>query len=146
LKINLYNSGSTCHIFPFWHHFTSFHSIPPHSIFTTNQGIFYAIGKGDLRIDIPNNDKSVPVILKDIFYSLQISLTIISVSHIVKAKKSILFKDNYCFIINKGDKGCKVISKIPESINGLYKVEHSCSSATSATIVQEHVSILMLHK
>jgi hypothetical protein len=48
--------------------------------------------------------------------------------------------------MNKGDKGYKVISKIPESINGLYKVEHSCSSAISAITVQEHVSILMLHK
>ncbi len=95
-KIDLYDSGSTCHISPFWHHFVTFNAIPPHPISAANQGIFYAIGKGDLRIDIPNNDKSVPIILKDIFYSPQISLTIISISHVIKAKKSILFEDDYC--------------------------------------------------
>jgi Pol polyprotein len=145
-EIDLYDSGSTCHISPFWHHFTSFHSIPSHPISTANQGIFYAIEKGDLRINIPNGDKSVPIILKDVFYSPQINLTIISIGHIIKAKKSVLFEDNFCFIMEKEEKGCKVIGKIPESVNKLYKVKHSHSSATSATTVQERVSILMLHK
>jgi reverse transcriptase-like protein/gag-pre-integrase-like protein/integrase-like protein/Pol polyprotein len=143
-KIDLYDSRSTCHISPFWHRFITFNAIPPHPISATNQGIFYAIGKGDLRINVPNNDKLVPIILKDMFYSPQISLTIISISHIVKAKKSVLFEDDFCYIKERG-KG-KVIGKIRESINGLYKVEHMWSSASSATTAQEQVSILMLHK
>ncbi len=142
-KIDLYDSRSTCHISPFWHRFITFNAIPPHPISTTNQGVFYAIRKGDLRINVPNDNKSVLIILKDVFYSPQISLTIISISHVVKAKKSILFEDNYCYI---SEKGGKLISKIRESINRLYKVKHTQSSASSATTAQEQVSILMLHK
>jgi LTR polyprotein gag-polypeptide-like protein/Pol polyprotein len=80
-KIDLYDSGSTCHISPFRHRFVTFNAIPPHSISAANQGVFYAVGKGDLRIDVPNDDKSVLIILKDVFYSLQISLTIVSICH-----------------------------------------------------------------
>ena len=68
---------------------------------------------------------------------------IISISCVIKAKKSILFEDNYYSI---SEKGGKLIGKIRESVNGLYKVEHTQLSASSATTVQEQVSILMLHK
>ncbi len=68
---------------------------------------------------------------------------IISISCVIKAKKSILFEDNYYSI---SEKGGKLIGKIRESVNGLYKVEHTQLSASSATTVQEQVSILTLHK
>jgi len=71
----------------------------PRPITAANKGTLYAIGKGDLKINVP--DESVPVILKDVFYSTQINLTIVSVGHIVKAKKSVLFEDDYCFIMKK---------------------------------------------
>src|SRR5258707_314357 len=49
---------------------------------------FNAIRKGDLKIDIPNGNKLVPIILKDVFYLPEINLTLISVSHLLKDKKS----------------------------------------------------------
>jgi hypothetical protein len=57
-----------------------------------------------------------PIILKDVFYSPEISFTLISVSHLLKDNKSILFKDDYCFIKEKGG---KVIGQIPEATSGL---------------------------
>jgi len=71
----------------------------PRPITAANKGTLYAIGKGDLKINVPNSDESVPVIL--VFYSTQINLTIVSIGHIVKAKKSVLFEDDYCFIMKK---------------------------------------------
>ncbi len=73
-EIDLYDSGSTCHISPFWHRFVTFNAIPSHPISTANQGVFYAIGKGDLRINVLNNNKSVPIILKASFTHLRSAL------------------------------------------------------------------------
>jgi Pol polyprotein len=141
-KVKIYNSEASDHISPFQHCFTSFQSIPPHSITATNQGTFDAISNGDVKIDVPNGDNSAPIILKDVFYSPEISLTLILVSYLLKDKKSILFKDDYCFIKEKGG---KVIGQIPEAASRLYKVEHTCASASAITS-QEQVSIPMLQK
>ena len=103
---------------------------------------FNAISKGDLKINILNGDKSVLIILKDVFFLPEISLTLISVSHLLKDKKSILFEDNYCFIKEKGG---KLISKILEATNRLYKVKHTCAPVL-ATTLQEQVSIPTLYK
>ncbi len=142
LEVETYNSGASDHISPFQYHITSFQSIPLHPITAANQGTFNAIGKGDLQINTPDGNKSVLIILKDVFYLPEISLTLISVSNLLKDKKSILFEDDYCFIKEKGG---KLIGKIPEAANGLYKVKHA-HAPVSATTSQEQVSIPMLHK
>ncbi len=142
LEVETYNSGASDHISPFQYHITSFQSIPLHPITAANQGTFNAIGKGDLQINTPDGNKSVLIILKDVFYLPEISLTLISVSNLLKDKKSILFEDDYCFIKEKGG---KFIGKILEAANRLYKVEHA-HALVSATISQEQVSIPTFHE
>ncbi|KAF8261216.1 hypothetical protein EI94DRAFT_1607907, partial [Lactarius quietus] len=51
---------------------------PPHSITTADNQTFYAIGVGDLQVDIPNGDITTPVILHDTLYAPDIAHTTIS--------------------------------------------------------------------
>ena len=65
VEIELYDSGTSRHMSPFIHRFTNYHSIPPCPITAANKCIFYAIGAGDLQIDMPNRQGTNPVILRD---------------------------------------------------------------------------------
>src|SRR6267142_1716910 len=78
----LYNSGALCHMSPFSERFTNYHSIPPHTITTTDKQVFYAVGTGDLRIKVPNGKSSTPITLKDVLHALDMGITIVSVSQI----------------------------------------------------------------
>jgi hypothetical protein len=97
------------------------------------------IGIGNMEIDIPNNGSSTRVVLQDALYVPDMGPTIMSIGWIVRAGCVILFEGDCCYIKNK--KG-KIISKIPCSANGLFKVERQVMAAS----VEEHVSILTLHR
>jgi hypothetical protein len=66
-------------------------------------------------------------------------ITIVSISCIIKAGYSVIFKDDTCQIRDKSD---SVIGTIPASQNGLYKVE----KAYVATVLQERVDLRTLHR
>jgi hypothetical protein len=101
--------------------------------------VFYAIGTGDLEIEVPNGESSTSIMLKDVLRAPEMGTTIVSVNRIVKAGYAVTFKDNTCQIRNKSD---KVIGMIPASQNGLYKVDRVCAAATP----EEHVDLAMLHR
>jgi hypothetical protein len=100
--------------------------------------VFYAIGIGNMEIDVPNDGSSTRVVLQDALHVLDMGPTIMSIRWIVRVGCVILFEGDCCYIKNK--KG-KVIRKIPHSANGLFKVEHQ----VMAVSIEEHVSILTLH-
>jgi hypothetical protein len=140
-RSSLLDSGASCHISPFRHRFITYRETTPRPIFAADKGVFYATGEGDLQVDIPNGDKITPVILKNTLYSPDIRLTLISINRIARAGKIVSFEWDDCFIKHRNG---EVVGRIPATVNGLYKIEHSHVSA--ATIVQERVSILTLHK
>jgi hypothetical protein len=63
---------------------------------------------------------------------------IVSIGWIIKARCAIWFEGDSCYIKNKSG---KIIGKIPRSTNGLYKVKHQVTTAST----EEHVRIPMLH-
>ena len=130
----LYDSGASRHMSPFQDRFLNYQAIV-----AANKGVFYAVGTGDLQIEVPYGECSTPILLKDVFHAPKMGLMIVSIDRICKARNSVTFKDGTCMIKNKAN---KVISIIPASANGLYKVAHAYVAIT----IPERVNLSMLHR
>jgi hypothetical protein len=102
--------------------------------------MFYAIGTGDLQVDVPNGDATTQVLLCDTLHMPEMVLTIISIGCITSAGHSVTFKPKSCKIKNPAG---KLIGNIPTSSNGLYKVEHAYFAANASPV--ECVDIHTLH-
>jgi hypothetical protein len=59
----LYDSGASWHMSPFCEQFLTYQPIKPHPIIGADKSVFYAVGTGDLRIEVPNGESSTPIIL-----------------------------------------------------------------------------------
>jgi hypothetical protein len=134
----LYNSGASSHMSPFHERFTTYQSIPPCTIRTADKRTFYAIGTGDLQIDIQNGQSTTKVLLCDTLHAPDMGVTIVSISQIMKAGCTVSFGRDSCTIQNKQG---ATIGIIPASSNGLYKVHCTYAAAVSA----DCVSLLALH-
>jgi hypothetical protein len=143
VEIELYDSGVSRHMSPYAKRFINYCSIPPHLITAANKGTFYAIGTGDLRIDVPNGKGTTPVILHDTLHAPEMALTIVSISRITNASYEATFSKRSCKIKNKSG---KTIGEIPASANHLYKVEHAFTAASANQITVEHIDIHTLHR
>src|ERR1700676_3705765 len=124
---------------PYKEHFINYCPINPHPIAAADKRIFYAVGAGDLKIQVPNEGKFTPVILHDALHAPDLGLMVISVNWITKAGHKVLFDGNSCKI--KNPKGI-IIGNIPVGNNGLYKVEHA---NVAAGIKCETVKLSALH-
>ena len=138
-EVELYNLGASQHMSSFSHRFTNLHFIPSHPITAANSHVFYAIGAGDLKIDVPNGESSTPITLKDTLYALDMTMTVVSISRIAAAGYFVAFESKSCQIKSKTR---KIVGNIPAAPNGLYKVEHSLAAAAAA----EQVNILTIHR
>src|SRR5580658_2869541 len=139
LSVELYDSGASRHMSPSCNRFKSYQEIAPRAITAADKRVFYAVGTGDLEIEVPNGESTTPILLKDVLHAPEMGTTIISVNRIAKAGYSVIFKDNTCQIRNKSD---KVIGTIPVGQNGLYKVERVYAAATPL----ERVDLVTLHR
>jgi hypothetical protein len=114
-----------------------YRDIPARPITAANNRVFYAVGTGDLEIDVLNGASSSKVLLHNALYALDMGLTVVSISRIIKAGCTVQFEDGTCKIMRNG----RTIGNVPTSANRLFKVEHVLAAAESL----EHVDILMLH-
>src|SRR6267142_1336683 len=97
----LYDSGASCHMSPFWQKFTKYPPNPTHGITASNKRVFYAVGTGDLRIEVPNGKSSTPITLKDVLHAPDMGITIVSVSWITRTGCKVVFDADVCHIFNK---------------------------------------------
>src|SRR5487761_336488 len=135
----LYDSGATRHMSPFRDRFSNYRVIPPRAITAADKRIFYAVGTGDLRIEVPNGESSTPIVLKDVLHAPDMGITIVSINRITKAGFTATFAQDFCQIRNKSG---KVIGTIPATSNGLYKVER----VYAASVPEERVDLATLHR
>ena len=89
--IELYNSGASWHMSPFCEHFITYQSIPPHAITTADKWTFYAIGTGDLQIEVPNSQTTTKVLLQDALHAPDMGVTIVLISQITNAGCTVSF-------------------------------------------------------
>jgi hypothetical protein len=64
--------------------FTSFTSTPPCTLQTANQQQFSAIGKGEVKLDLPNGDSKSELHLKEVLYAPEASYMLILVGRLDK--------------------------------------------------------------
>ncbi len=138
-EAELYDSGASRHISPFWHRFITYQPITPQPISAADNRVFYAIGTGTLQIKVPNGPSpAMPILLRKALYAPDIGVTVVSIGRIAKAGYTVFFDGGTCKIQNKN---AKVIGQIPVSQNGLYKVE--CNHV--GLVIPEDNGILALH-
>ncbi|THG92498.1 hypothetical protein EW026_g8418 [Hermanssonia centrifuga] len=119
-EAEIYDSGASCHMFPYYHRFLNFQSITPKPIGAADNRTFKAIGKGDMYVDVPNGETTSRVLLTDVLYAPDMGVTLISISRIDASGSSILFKSGKCCLYNPVD---DLVGKIPV-VDGLYCVYH----------------------
>ena len=102
---------------------------------------FSALGKGDLKVNLPNgNQKTTPITLKNVLYSPHMAFTLISMSCVDRAGFSIHIQGGNCVIRTPNS---KTIACIPE-IRGLYRIIDS--PAHNANVSVKQISINELHQ
>jgi len=139
-EVELYNSGASRHMSPFCERFVTYREIPARPITAANNHVFYAVGAGDLQIQVLNGASSSKVLLRDALHTPEMGLTVVSIGCIVKAGFAVQFEDGSCKI----KKGGSIVGSIPTRANGLFKVEHALTGM--AAMSPKHVDILTLHR
>jgi hypothetical protein len=142
VTIELYDSGCSKHMSSYWHLFANFQAIEPKPIRAADRHVFNAIGKGDIRIMIPNDGLTTTIVLKDVLYCPHIGLTLISISKIAEAGYAVLFRGTQCRIF---DRSRMLIGKIQVK-NGHYRVNNDPDVANVGVVIPRSLSILDLHR
>jgi Pol polyprotein, beta-barrel domain/Integrase core domain/GAG-pre-integrase domain len=140
-EVDVYDSGTSGHMSPDCHRFTTFKEITPCAINAADKTVFKATGMGNMRLGIPNGKTTMHITLKDVLYCADIAFTLISLTCCDAAGFSVLLKDRKCLI---RDSRGTLLGLIPLS-NGLYKVEHM-SMAAAANVARKSLTLDELHR
>ena len=148
-RVEIYDSGATCHMSPYIDAFTNFEFIEPKKISAADNRTFDAIGKGNLHVRIPNGDGFTPVTLRDALYAPSIAFTLISLSRADKAGYTTVIQDGELHLIDRTHNNV-VIGKIP-AVNGLWSVRSAKALENGTSLlpgnrVSTAVSLMDLHR
>jgi hypothetical protein len=135
----LYDSRASRHMSPFGKRFANYKSILPCPITTADKRIFYAVGMGDLRIEVPNGESSTPIVLKDVLHALDMGITIVSVSWITRSGCKVVFDVDICRIFNRAGNPIRAIHANKHSL-------HKAECIYAASIPDERVDIVTMHR
>ena len=127
--VELYDSGATRHMTPYRHLLSNYTPIAPKPINAANKHVFQAVGCGDLKIGIPNDDGKTVITLRNVLYAPDIGMTLISIGLAARAGYTATFGHGSCTIC---DRTRKVIGRVPFK-NGLYQVDWDSAEAAHVT-------------
>ena len=143
IQTELYDSGASRHMSPYRDHFENYTPIPPKPITAADKRFFQAIGKGDLRIKIPNGSDATTILLKDVLHCPDMGVTLVSIGKIATAGYKVIFRGLACKIYDTKD---KVIGQI-HARNGLYRVDHLATINIAMTgEAREVLTVEELHR
>ena len=91
LESDLYDSGASRHMTPFKDRLINYTPITSRPITAADKRVFHAVGKGDMRVRIPNGSTTTTILLKDVLYAPVMGVTIISISCVTAARFAVLF-------------------------------------------------------
>lgn len=141
-QTEIFDSGSSRHISPYRHIFTSFEPIKPCPLRAANHQSFHAVGKGDITIDVPNGQNQMSSIhLKNILYSPDAGYMLVSIGRLDNDGYSTTFSKGRCVI--HGHTG-EQIAEIPRSERGLYKFVKEVGEQVNA--VDETCTLEEVHR
>ena len=135
------DSGASRHFSPHRSEFHDFEAID-HEIKTVDGRTFKAVGKGNVRIVLPNDRSTTPVLLKDCVYAPEMAFTLISVSRLAKVTRGVTFNATHAVVTHKQG---HVMVRIPKS-QGLYRssvgrdtgLDHANAAVTKMTLMEAH--------
>ena len=142
-ETELYDSGASRHMSPYKYKFFNFIAIQKRILTAADGGHFEAIGKGDMRISMPNGNISSKILLKDVLYAPKMGITLVSIGKIDLAGYAALFYGGQLRIF-ASLKEKKTLAQIPMK-NGLYRVEHE-KEEVAAAVIPEVVTVDKLHR
>ena len=101
-RMELYDSGTTCHISPYRDAFETYTTIPPKPFTAANRQVFNATGIGEMVVDIPNRYDVSRLRLTEVLSSKEVGYTLVSVGHLDELGLSTTFADGFCTIQGTG--------------------------------------------
>jgi hypothetical protein len=144
VETELYDSGASRHMSPYQHKFINFIPIKKKLLTAADGGHFEAVGKGNMRISMPNGRTIITILLKDVLYALKMGVTLVSIGKIDAAGYALLFHKNQLQIFSVM-KERKMLAQIPMK-GGLYHVEHLKGADVATAVIPEVVSIEKPHR
>jgi hypothetical protein len=138
VETELFDSGASRHMSGYRHRFINFVEIEPKPITAADKRSFYATGKGDMYLELPNGDGHSTVRLRDVLYSQTMGITLVSIGQITSAGSSVLFTGDTCQIY---DPSKTLLAQVPKR-GGLYRNYTPCpGQAGYAGKVKETLTI-----
>jgi transposase InsO family protein len=148
-RIELYDSGSTCHISPYRNDFVNFKDSPARAFKTANNQHFDAIGYGDLVVEIPNGVETTRMLLRDVLYAPTVGYTLVSIGKLDKSGFHSAFGEGQLSLTNPNGRR---IGVVPRTERGLYRISrkllqvwHTARDVDEVAAV-EKVSLEELHR
>ena len=122
----------------------AYETVPNTTITTADGRKLKALGKGDVRIELPNSTKRTKTILKEVIHAPDIAFTFISVGQLDDTKCSTTFSGGMCTIHNPSG---RTMATIP-CANGLYHVTapEDPPTVNYASIVMVKLTISKAHR
>jgi hypothetical protein len=134
-EAELYDPGASRRMSPYNHRFETYQAIPPRAIMATDERVFYDVGIGDLRIEVPHGESNSVILLRDVLHAPNMGMTIVLIGRIAKAGCTVSFKGGSCHIAGPGG---RTIGMIPAQMG--YTRWHDLSAAAV-----EHVNLPTSH-
>ena len=129
---------------------TKYYKPVKRDITTADGRMLTAIGMGDLHLDLPNGSEKTSIIFKNAIHAPDMAFTLISISHLDKAKFSVTFNNGMCTVIDPQN---KTIATILRS-DRLYKImaqtnkntiETANTTSTKMSISDAHQKLGHIH-
>ena len=98
----IFDSGTCCHISPYYDAFSNILDISPWSLCAANKQSFSAVSKGDIVIDISNSSSILQLKLTEMLYLLEAGYILVSVGCLNKAGFITIFANEKCVIHDLG--------------------------------------------
>jgi hypothetical protein len=95
-----------------------------------DKGILYAIGQGNIDIQVPNGQKTTEVILWDMLHVPDMGLIVVSVGRIANAGYAVSFEGNTC----------KIKNRTGDIIRNILQVPTDCTRLNTPTWLQRSAS------
>ena len=100
IDMDLFDSGASRHMSGHRHRFATFAKIKPKPITAADARVFYATGKGDLCLEVPNGGSMSKFLLKEVLFAPSMGVTLVSISKVTDAGLSVLFHGEICRIFD----------------------------------------------
>jgi hypothetical protein len=97
-RIELIDSGCTCHMSPYKEDFTCLKNIPPKPFRAANKQHFCVTGQGQLEIEVPNDANPSTLLLHEVLYSPEVGYTLVSVGKLDDLGFDVCFHGGTCTI------------------------------------------------